>query len=84
MILQTVFQLYILFLSFLGTPHVTYADDDRCPQWGDLEGFQREGLQRGRVNSILAFDIIHFLSTITMLPLGLITMHQTIREIDRN
>jgi len=39
---------HLLFLSFLGTPHVTYADDDRCPQWGDLEGFQQQGLKRGR------------------------------------
>ena len=38
-----------LITLFLGTPHVTYADDDRCPQWGDLEGFQQQGLKRGRV-----------------------------------
>jgi len=46
MILQAV--CHLLFLSYLGTPHVTYADDDRCPQWGDLEGFQQQGLKRGR------------------------------------
>jgi len=46
MILQTVYQL--LFLSVLGIIQVTNADEDGCPQWGDLEGFQKQGLQRGR------------------------------------
>ena len=42
---------------------MTYADDDRCPQWGDLEGFQQQGLKRGRVmlfTDTLAIGVVGF------------------------